>query len=393
MHLKNRSKIYNFLVTTLYAGAFILCSSGGVKAAILHPSDDWVVSQKSSYSDSDNVKSDYCMAKVTYGQDHHFILARDYSGAASFALHVPDTLSDVLSQTAASLKIDNIVSRQITPKLSGDHTLVFSLLYDFDFLDALKGGETLTVNYGAREYNFSLKGSSNGLKQVDNCLQQASGNKAILDRGPVNAGLLPMPGSFSNSVLPKYSNARPHNIFQDPDRTYIKVHFPGAPMRAAPVAAVEQHNLSVKAGDVCHADDVQTSWLSKQVNQYLIPQIKLASDSNDLDATQPVSWEQNEVKSHFIMTDLPEQDIRPAVLQDMKQTCAGDFALKDLGRYDWQGVVVRNYNAACFEKDRQVFIDLNFISDGFETAILSLESSAEHIEQSTQQRNLLLNNL
>lgn len=364
--------------------AFFVCSHT-YASNVAFPEDDWQISHKESHSEADDLTSGYCIAKVVYNNGDDLVLARDYSGALSLAYksHSPFTAAPV-----TKISIDQLQSRSLDGKTIGKNTIILPINHDREFLDAMMAGQVLHISHGSNQTNLSLNGSADGIRSMNECLKAASGHQALLSRKSMpNDILLPMPGSLAKMAP---ASGR-YDAFTDPSRTYIQVHFPNQnnmPVAAAPVAKVEKSALNALGS--CHVNASKNNLLHDSVKRYF------EADNADIsldNLTLPISWETAGVKSNLIVTDVIANNVKDTVLNNIKSSCGGDFALNNAGSHLWHGNTIDSYSAACFDQGQQTVVNINFISDGFQTAIYSLETPADNIAQSNLQQSKLLSAL
>ena len=90
--------------------------------------------------------------------------------------------------------------------------------------------------------------------------------------------------------------------------------------------------------------------------------------------------------------DTTAYNIQSVILSDLKNGCEGDFAQTTTKHDISTGVTRDDHTVVCVSADSTVMANISFISDGFETAVLSLESSQANFRKVEKQRDLILEN-
>ncbi len=376
---------FNLFITTLLCFACVSLTS--VHAA------EWYIKHKSSHNINEDIVSGYCLASVDFDGNRQIVIARDYSGSASLAYRHSRNISPA---DITTFKIDNLIERRLSTKVVNTDTLIASLMYDYDFLNALKAGSTLEISHGNQSMSVPLSGSAYAIKNIDNCLKTNSGMHNAGAQSPVNTGAIPVPGSIMSQTFHKNPVYR-KDFYNDPARTYIKVHFPGQkmqpPVSAMPVEPVERIELGTGKSMCTSAEPKAADYLSQKIASSLGPKVVKFIQEKQPDLNTPIFWEQDNVKANLITTGLQQHDLMENVFADLEKTCVGDFARQHIVEDYWQGIRLDHYKVACYHQDQKTHIDLNFITDGFETAILSFEAAPVNLENLSKHRAYILSEL
>ncbi|MGM0422672.1 MAG: hypothetical protein ACQEQL_06195, partial [Pseudomonadota bacterium] len=347
---------------------------------------------------------DYCTLRADFSNGDNLVIARDLSGAMSGAYQVRGDEIPEQAVVQLDVNIDETDYRHYQAKPVQGNTLIFSISHDYDLVDSLMAGRELSLSYNGQNAVYGLKGSADGFRSLNNCLRNLSGRDTL----PWESGISG-PGPL---LAPQFSRQKPRkDAFNDPDSTYIIVHHPETESRKAPpekadmpkieaaaVNPVEELSLTEDSSNEtsenkepvapqsCKIENSQTikrSLLRNLIAQDIQSRIKLASDAemNILEDQEikSINWTAGQVQGHFSLVSLiagkTGAETASRVLGDLKSACPGSFVVDKNKDYLTMGVQVEEYQAVCSVEDQSALAHISFLSDGFETAILSFEGA------------------
>jgi len=372
-------------------------------AEVIEPVSAWQTRVLKPNQSSDGIPVQYCTLRADFANGANLVIARDLSGSMSGAYQVRNHKMPQTSVIQMDMNIDQTDYRHYQAKPVQGNTLIFSISHDYDLVDSLMAGSELAFSYHGHETVYGLKGSADGFRSLNACLRNLNNGNALPWQSGVSG-----PGPL---LAPQFNTSR-NNIpktdaFNNPDNTYIIVHRPKAehqnvapvkadmpkveaaavrPVEAEPIAEAPSVNKPAPEPQICkieNSDAIKRSLLRNLISQDVQSRIKLASgaemDIQQQQATESINWTAGQVQAHLSIVPLTAaktgDETASRILDDLHAACGGSFVIEKRKQYLAQGVRVDEYQAVCTIQDQSGMANISFLSDGFETAILSFEGN------------------
>lgn len=486
----------------LVCSAVTFGATGVGYADVQHPNSSWNVIPIAGGAG----QSQTCIVSAIFQNNDQLIFARDMTGALSGALVAKniENTGRVSGNIKVNIDIDGRYKRHFLAEWGYDQKFVFPIGHDYDFFDGLKAGSQLKIELPEYESStrYSLKGSSDGLNGMNDCLREFNGGQRLafeaydpyeIEPAAFEQAIL-TPSGFGRGGVANYVRVyHPPKIKRIPDVQVSPVE-KTAPIpkgKAITDTAEIEEVIDIETSDIIDApvpevvETVQKTpeILSEKVSDVddlniaafkaepikrkaavkvttikhdeykppertaslskMAPQKRTASVANvpskkqicKLDDTVPktrvllrraikenmqpqlsllgqgyykipldyktgldqVTWNQEDVRGYFSVIPYKGEDttaynIQSVILSDLKNGCEGDFAQTTTKHDISTGVTRDDHTVVCVSADLTVMANISFISDGFETAVLSLESSQANFRKVEKQRDLILEN-
>ncbi|WP_158043803.1 hypothetical protein [Skermanella pratensis] len=162
-------------------------------AAASLPTEDWAVTAVSRESG----EFDYCAAGTRYDNGHALLIAKNRADEVVVIVGLPEPRLNAKSLLPTKLTVDKRGARQGSGLVTRPSALAVALGKDPSFFEAVRKGNTLTIDNPEVTLSLSLRGSGAALMNLNACVQSAGKSvaKAVtVAEAPPVAVPVPVPG-------------------------------------------------------------------------------------------------------------------------------------------------------------------------------------------------------
>jgi hypothetical protein len=280
----------------------------------------------------------YCSMKNSFANGHSVVFARDTDGGNTIAFDLGADHLQPGAQVAVSLDLMPETTRNLTAIAATRRVLLVNTGHDMAFYSDLAQKETLYLTVGTQEHGYSLKGSSDALAALDECI--------------ANMGGAPMPDAEPAPAAKKKTSKRASEKPAAVKETKKKKTADAAPGKPSIWPA------SAKVKTLAQGAKLYT-WQT----QGIFASARTSSGRGTL------------------------QGMADKYFAQMSKKCTGDFAQKKGEQDSRNGVTLRRAEMACIGNGNDVSAALLFARDGASYTTVTFEGTTAQMEQTLAARD------
>ncbi len=164
--MRNLVLIIGFIVVFFQTNIVMASSQLPISSAL----NEWVIGP--IYINENDPSDAYCSMKNKFSNNTVIVFARDAEGSNSIALDFVNPVLKKGEEYKVILSIPPRVTRNITAVAVTSRVMIMQMGFDFHFYDAVSQKSEFKINANNRDLLYSLKGSSEALLDLDDCVTE-----------------------------------------------------------------------------------------------------------------------------------------------------------------------------------------------------------------------------